>query len=126
MKSAWKSESVFYYISTFLSFTHIVPWMDSLDLISYLVIFYLCAFVIACSIIAFLYVSYSSSRLKTSFIWPTNMLRQGCYVIQTVLFIPFLGKSRLLYLFHWKVIINVLLTPSYRAVYLHARLCAAR
>lgn len=70
MESAWKSESVFYYISTFLNFTHIVPWMDGLDLVSYLVIFYLCAFLVTCSIIAFIYVSYSYTRLKTAFIWP--------------------------------------------------------
>lgn len=67
MKSAWKSEGVFYYISTFLNFTHIVPWMESLDLVSYLVIFYLCVFVITCAIIAFLYVSFSSARPKTAF-----------------------------------------------------------
>jgi hypothetical protein len=70
MESAWKSESVFYYISTFLNFTHIVPWVDGLDLISYLALFYLCVFLVTCAIIAFIYVSYSYARLKTSFIWP--------------------------------------------------------
>lgn len=100
MKSAWKSEGVFYYISTFLNFTHILPWMGEVDLVSYLAIFYLCAFAIACAIVAFLYVSYSSSRLKTSFIWPQHLLRQGCFIIPTVLFVPFLGK----YALCWSVI----------------------
>jgi hypothetical protein len=75
MESAWKSESVFYYVSSSLNVTHIVPWMDQLDLVSYLVIFYLCIFVITCAILAFIYVGYSSGRVKTAFVWPQHLLR---------------------------------------------------
>lgn len=70
MESAWKGESFFYYVSTFLSFTHIVPWMEGLGLISYLVIFYLCILMISITIVCMVYVHYSSARLKTALIWP--------------------------------------------------------
>lgn len=67
MESVWKGDSVFYYVKTFLCFTHILPWMSDLNLISYLAIFYLCVFIVAMTILAFAYVSYSLTRVKTSF-----------------------------------------------------------
>ena len=96
MQSAWKSDGVFYYVSSFLSFTHIVPWMSSVDLVSYLAIFYICVGFVVVTILAFVYVHYSSTRIKTAMLWPQQLLRGLFFLITTVLFIPFLGKSYLL------------------------------
>lgn len=92
MKSAWKSDSVLYYVSSFLSFTHILPWMEAMNLTSYLVIVYLCIFLLGCIVAAFLYVAFRVSRPKGAFVFPQQILRQAFFGLSYVLFIPFLGK----------------------------------
>ena len=91
MKEPWKSDSVFYYVSSFLSFTHIVPWMSFINVESYIVIFYLCVSVVLCTLLALTYVSYSQNKPKKAYVWPLRLLREACFIVPTVLFIPFLG-----------------------------------
>ncbi len=59
LETIWKSEVAVDYIQTFLNFTHFIPWLRDFDLVTYLVIFYICVFIVAVVILDFFYVTYS-------------------------------------------------------------------
>lgn len=74
----------------FLSFFHIVPWLDKMNQVSYLVIFYICVSVVSLVILDLFYVKYSQQRRKYNFAWPIQSLRTASFLLRTILFIPFL------------------------------------
>ena len=67
----------------------------------YLIIFYICIFLVFVIIIDFLYVAIASKHKKSSFTQPVQILRITCHLIATVLFIPFIGKLTLLFNTYW-------------------------
>ncbi len=79
------------YIQTFLNFFQLVSWLAKLDLTTYIVVFYLCIFLVCLVILDIFYVSYSFSRKKFTFVWPLQALRSICPLFVTVLFLPLLG-----------------------------------
>ena len=65
-----------------------------MDLMSYLVVFYLSISVVALAVLDFFYVTYSQSRKRFAFAWPLQALRTLSTMLVTILFLPFLGKYR--------------------------------
>lgn len=65
--------------------------MGKLDYNTYIVVFYILIFIIFLVILDIIYVSYSFTKKKFSFVWPLQVLRSVCSLIVTTLFLPFLG-----------------------------------
>jgi len=87
----WKAgfiETVFDQIAHFFE---IERWMISIGLTLYLVIYYVCIFLVFLIIIDIVYVSYSFSKKRFLFMWPLTILRYVCSLIITFLFMPLLG-----------------------------------
>jgi hypothetical protein len=106
MAFPWKSDTVLNYLQTFLEFFHVQTWLAKLDFTSYLVIFYLCLSIVCLVILDVFYVSYSFSKKKFAFVWPMQALRTVCGLFVTVLYLPFLGNFKRIYLFR-NIHINV-------------------
>ena len=68
-------------------------WYEKLDYTTYIVLFYIMAFIIILVILDILYVSYSFQKKKFRFIWPLQILRSVVAVFVTGLFLPVLGKK---------------------------------
>ena len=87
----WKSPSVLPYLQTFLDLFQIVSWCAQLNFTTYIIVFYLCIFIVCLVILDIFYVSYSFSKKKFAFMWPLSALRSTCGLFVTVLFLPLLG-----------------------------------
>ena len=89
----WYTETVLPFLQTFLNFFQIVSWCFKLNWTTYIVVFYLCIFLVCLVILDVFYVSYSFSKKKFAFVWPLQALRSTCGLFVTVLFLPLLGGS---------------------------------
>jgi hypothetical protein len=56
----------------------------------FLVIFYICSFIVVLIMLDFFYVSYSSKQKKFSFVWPLQALRAICQLVTTIFYMPIL------------------------------------
>lgn len=88
MQTVWKSDDVFLYISSFLSFTHISHWLNLVPLSSYLVIFYVSAVAAVLPFSLALYVGYAQAKPNRQVHWPVVALRLACHLVPSVLFVP--------------------------------------
>ena len=88
----WKAPSVINIISPILSTFRIVYWLEKVNWNIYIIIVYVCVFLIFFIAVNFIYVAYCYSQRKFPFAWPIPLLRYTCNIIVTILFIPILGK----------------------------------
>jgi len=86
-------------VSEVLSTFRIVYWLKKLSWDVYIIIFYVCIFLIFLIVIDFLYVAYSYKHRKLQFMWPIQILRTAFHLISTIFFIPMLGNLSFLYCF---------------------------
>ena len=86
------AKDVVQYFAQFLSTFRIVYWLERLSWDVYIIIFYICVFLVFVIIIDFLYVAISYRHKKFSFTQPVQILKIACLLIVTVLFIPIVCK----------------------------------
>lgn len=91
--SEWKSDDVVSYFAQFLGTFRIVYWLQKLSWDVYIIIFYICIFLVFIVIIDFLYVAISFKHKKFSFMQPIQILRIASILISTILYIPISGNS---------------------------------
>ena len=75
-----------------------VNWLKKLSWDVYLIIFYICIFLVFLVIIDFLYVAISYKHRKINFMQPVILLRLALYLSVTILYIPFTGKPTIPYI----------------------------
>lgn len=81
-------ETAFYQV---VHFFEINRWVFTLSFELYLVIFYICIFLVFVLVVDIVYVSLSFTRKKFIFIWPLSLLKFISSLIVTILFMPFIG-----------------------------------
>lgn len=97
MIDRWQSEGVVQYLSEFLQTFRIVYWLEKLTWDVYVIILYICIFLIFLVIIDFLYVSISFKHKRYSFMQPIQLLRVALILITTILYVPINGKNTSFY-----------------------------
>ncbi len=95
MTEEWNADSVVNFFTEFLSTFRIVYWLQKLSLDVYIIIFYICIFLVFLVIIDFLYVAISYKHKRFSFMQPIQILRFSSTLLMTILFIPITGTSTL-------------------------------
>lgn len=70
-----------------------IEWIRKLPFIYFLGYFYIFIFFVILVILDIMYVSYSFSKKKFTFLWPLKALKNIAGLFVTALFLPILGKS---------------------------------
>jgi hypothetical protein len=81
-------------VSQILSTFRVVYWLERVSFDIYIIVYYVCIFLIFFTIINMAYVAYCFRQKKFPFTWPIPLLKYSCNLITTVLFIPILGNIR--------------------------------
>ena len=79
-------------MTQFLSTFRLVYWLEKMSWDVYIIIYYVCIFLLFLIIIDFVYVAYCYKNRKFPFIWPIQILRHSCTLISTIFFIPLMGN----------------------------------
>jgi hypothetical protein len=79
------------YVSEIFNTFRIVYWLEKVSFDVYIIIYYVCIFLIFVVIIDFIYVAYSYNQRKFAFIWPIQLLKLACIIMTTIIYIPLLG-----------------------------------
>jgi hypothetical protein len=83
------------YFTSFLSTFRVVYWLKSLSWDVYLIIFYICVFLVFLIVIDFIYVAIFFRMRRLNFMQPVHLLKTAFGILVPVLIIPISGKCRL-------------------------------
>ncbi len=87
----WKASSIYDSLVSVIEIFQIVKYLSDFPWYTYLIVFYMGIMLVVLVILDIVYVLYSISRKKFTFIWPLKALTGFCSIFLTVLFLPLLS-----------------------------------